>query len=921
MGIEGLVYECCKVGIKGDLSGGQIFSYTRGMDNLLSEPELNLSKLCNYEQPNEPMSYTYRQMETLFPKQFRYEPFDYHKGRLFAFSNNRISLDWAAYSDYNDYLNIRKDGNVIVPGRTGSHGFYILAGDMAKMKEFPCMYYQSESLKMPYTEQDFCSSKRPDYMEPLEEIYAGSVITQENVRDFLSEKWERMDYLKEMAYCLLHYKAAENGGYNKNLVICCEKHEEVIYWISALTFLFSRELAAELSFSTYEYCPIGADYRICGAFPVGTEYESGRSYRESFVFDFCEEKKEEFEEIKNGNKSELYTFLVNSFLYAPEALEEFYGFLSNFDFHEASEELEHAFELYSFFYLDRSKQSMDCGAFKIGMDFMKYCKNHALLKELLVKAVNFYAAMPAQEKQECQGTMVGMLSHFSECLEELERLYAQKLAAVTAPSSKVSAEAVQAAFTIYRLLFEEAGGNFISACYQALRSRAGELLENNGNIPFNLYHVRIIYQYMEAARVDISHISPRYEEGKMLHAVVGNILRKNLSGLQLEKCIRAMTETYQGNTYKYLYVILELEGMARDFPGSCAEEWVKISDSYIEHYMDSAKKSAVMKIYGVLAELGYEDKVLRHIEKRSRTDEDFELLFEDVRSLLGNYGRQIWKYQKWLCETLIQAAQNKRNACKNLVMVLNLRSGKNDDKIFFPVACKIVQYMDMQAESVDLPLLDTLVEVYEQNGMKIDPKLTAVYILKEIEEDLKTGRKHIVSKYGKLPLKPEQLELPEVSEAALGQFFDSYGRNTAELYVISGNIKIIHYFNHLFRIREIELKALAELQLRVLAGMKKADTESFAKLLAYAVVSENAPDRRQMAEILNSGKQNINKIDKYFHEKEDDLWKSLQAELKLRSVPKEGRRYLLEYWDEVYELTQEDDKGIMKKIVKSFWKK
>lgn len=930
MNIERLVYECSKVGIEQDHSGGQIYSYTRGMKTLFSDTELNLSRLADYKEPVDfepdpekniaPMSFTFQQMDTLFPRQFRFKTYHYKGKRLFAFSNNKVSVDWNKFADYDAYLDARKDEHAVVGGRSGAHEYYILAGDLADVTEFPCTYYQSESLKMPYTEQDLCSNTKPDYMPVLHTLYCGDTITQESVRQFLTKERERVHMLKKMAYCLLRYKKTSDTDYARNIVIC-DEHEVIIYWIAALSFLFSKELAKELTFSTYEYSPEGKDYRICGAFQKGTDYDPGSSYRGCYVFDFCNQR---FEDTRNMQETAFYGFLVNSFLYAPEALGQFYQFVSGFDFHEVSAELENAYVLYRFLYLDKAGKHMDAQEFAMAVDFAGYCKDDAQIRRMLVSLINEYMVMSRQEAQECETPVIQLLKKFSGYLDYLERLCAARLVDMLMPASNVSLETVQEVYKQYDALFGRAGGQLFSVYYDTFSKNSDSILAGNTNLECNVYIAQLIYRHMEERKVPISCISPSYMEGKLLHSIVKNMLTQDRAAQQLQTCIRGLTDFYMEDVYAYFYLLMELEGMAHECAGDAARRWIDISEACIDAYMDRKSGGKVSAVYKALVDLECEDRVLRDIVKRSRTNERFALLFQDVCELLENYGRRFQKHRTRIYALLLEAAEYKNNAMENLVQLWEVQADIGDEELVLKIADKIVEHMELKADSVEDGLLESLSDVYRQNHRKADSKLTTLKILKEMETDLAKGKKHIIAKYnkGEGVFRDRQITFPAVTEDARFRFIDSYCSKIMELYSICGNIWIIDYYNNLFDISSTEQAALMELEFRTAAGAyRRMDAELFGSLIGYAVLWNLQPKVSDMAAIILESKMNADKLNKFLNEHGKELINDLYIKLGIEGTAGQDKKLLLGYWNDVFEQVDKNDTSLVRKVMKTFLKR
>lgn len=929
MAIERMVYECSKVGIEKNYSGGQIYSYTKGMKTLLADPELNISRLADYKEPVDfepdpekniaPMSFTYRQLDTLFPKQFRYIPYPYGMKRLFAFSNNKLSVDWDQYEDYEAYLSVRKNADAFVGGRSGSHEFYILAGDLTDLGGFPCMYYQSESLKVPYTPKDFCSSIKPDYMTPLQSLYPGDGITKESVSAFLAEDRDRIGILKKMAYCLLRYQTEGDGGYGKNLVIC-DDHETVIYWIAALSFLFSPELAKEISFSTYEYSPMGAGYRICGAFPKGTDYEPGVSYRESYVFDLLNQ---EFEETDHREDQEFYGFLVNSFLYAPDKLEHFYAFVAKFDYSEVSVELENAYELYRLLYLNADTEQMDAARIRLAGDFAKHCADDMETRKILVNFVNLYMGKKYQSGMEIEDTLLTLLKHFSGHLGYLQQLCVSKIVDLLMPASGVNIEVIRKMYVEYDIMFSKAGASLFPVYYEILQSRAQSILRNNQNLQYNMYIAEVICRHIKENNMDVSCIMPNYAEGKMLHTIVENIIRIDPANSQMEDCIIRLTKPFMENAYDYLYLIMGLEGMAQDCSGNAVSNWTMLSEKQIGQFIDSRSGSYVFEMYEALMELDCEHEIVKHLEHRSRSEESFGFLFEDSCRLLSGYGKRFKGKERYIYKIMLDAAINKENVQNNLVMILKMERDENNDGVILEAAEQYIDRMGMGIHSIDVSLLKDLIGLYEERNMEPSGKLQAVKVLKELETELQKGKKTILSRCEKLPAVPEeQMEFPKVTESMGRQFLNDFGAKIIELYAIGEQIQAVHYYNHLFRLKKTEISALMEMELKALAGEYRKAEGAFCKLLAYSLSLGYQPEPAAAAEILSANKVNANRMNKYFSENNKELLKELSVRLKIREAQEPAfRKELLAYWNDIYNMANERESNFMKKVMRNFLKK
>lgn len=912
MGIERLVFACCKIGIDKNASGGQRYSYTEGMKELLADQQLGISSLEKYQKPKEPMSFTYKQLDTLFPKQFRYKAYTDGTKTLFAFSNNKASIDWGKFESYEAYLEASKDENAVVEGRSGASEFYILAGEMDELTDFPCRYYQSEALKSPYTGENFCSSKKPDYMQPLTSITPGATITKESIRQFLTEESGRADILKKMTYCLLRYNS--QAGYVKNLVICDEQ-EKIIDWIAAISFLFSENLAKKISFSTYEYSPVGTGYRICGAYPNGTDYNPNASNGASYVFDILSEK---FEEVEIREK-EFYGFLVNSFLYAPDSLDKFYEFIAKFCISEVSVELEDAFELYNLVYLNKGKQSTELRELKKAVDFAKHCTDDAEIKKILYKFIPLYLGAKFDKADEGREIIVDLFKHFQGMLSDLEQPCAERFVNKLVPSPEIHIDEAKAVYKECEQLFQKSGGNLFPAYYKAFLQKADLILNDNSDLPHNRYIAEIIYRHIRENNIDISDIlSSSCTEGKLLKKIVGNIILQNVTESELKECIEQLIKPYRAMPKKYLYLIRALKEMANEYSGGSVQQWTDILEDCIRTLITSENSGQTMQIYDALIELGYEEKVWTDIERRSKEEnEPFGLIFADVKALLAP--RYEGKFQpKEMCEILIKAAEDKQNPQQNLKKVLEfLLVTKKSNTLSLDTADKFVEQMDLSADAADKPFIDKLIALYKEYG-ESKAKLAAVSVLQEMDEELEKDIKYVSKKYGQA-VRQKTLEFPEVSEAMKNQFLDDFASKIVELYVLCGEIRVIHYYNNLFQLGDTERLALMEYELRLAINEgNKQDTTIICRLIAYSIITRQQIQADDMAEILNKSKMNINKMDKCFDENNKDFLDEIYEEINFFNTSEQDRKELLLYWNDVYQTVNQKNPGFIKKIMDIF---
>jgi hypothetical protein len=143
------------------------------------------------------------------------------------------------------------------------------------------------------------------------------------VREFLAEG-DRIGVLKTMVACVL-----DHGSSNRRVIIVDEP-ECVIQWIAAVHYALPLASAAAVSFSTYEYSPMSADWRIVGAVGERTAYEPTA---DAYIFDCAGGR---FPLV--GLPSAFADFLEIGLLVSPDAMKDFHDYVkSNFPAYRASD--------------------------------------------------------------------------------------------------------------------------------------------------------------------------------------------------------------------------------------------------------------------------------------------------------------------------------------------------------------------------------------------------------------------------------------------------------------------------------------------------------------------------------------------------------------------------------------------------------
>lgn len=855
MAIERLVYECSKNGIEKDASGGQVYSYTKGMKKYLEDPQIGIERLESYEQPVDfesdfekniaPLSYTYNQMETLFPKQFRYQIYKKPEKTIFGMSNNCVSLDWNNYKDYNTYLQIRGDGNEIVSGRGGAYEFCLFAGDDSEIEDYPICYYCSNSLKNPYTPEDFCNGAKPGYMQPLLKLQSGNRITLESVREFILEECDRAELLKKMLYALLHYRADSNRSYNRNLVIC-DGHENISYWVGAITMLFSVKLAKSISFSTYEYSPIGCEYRICGAFPVGTDYNPNNQNKGSFIFDCWNFV---FEDIDFGGHKSFYDFLVASLLYKKDNLSEFYDFADKFQLNDVGADLEGLYHLYEFIRGNREEKLSVADAKQV-ICFVKDCCDDILVERIFVQIINYYITL-GDEDAAAYGTLLrDVMEGRLAVLEPLQNRCAHTLVFMLKSGSRMNVKEIQIVYRRYRNFFGYAGLDFENAFYLKLFAEADTVVANNSNVSYNIYFANIIISHVIKEGREYYRLESKCREGALLHCAVGNIFSLDLSNAEFAQIVQSMLDPVRDDIEGYLFLLRLIGEMVDRCHGDVKQMWPKVS----------------------------------------------EIIFGQ----------------------LVADAEQSDSPEDNLQMLLKNCDRYKDEKLFFTLLQKLTDFFDLANENIDSKLLQDIEEICKRNHIAMDYKLEICKLLEELKSDCQLGKRKLNAKYSKKNMhKKEKYRLLELPEQQLNVFLKRYAGYVAEIYIVCEDLAIIGYYNGLLELDRLLEKEIAGIEIRLGVKMVRGNIGLLADMIGFSASFGPLIDEQELADILLKGHINTSKLNKYINERSRSIMEHVKENVLKDVNLKEDVVNLQNYWEQVYRIIEGKHGGIVNRIVKS----
>lgn len=255
-----LIYTACKTGINNTGNGFQIFSYSQGVSGAFRSIE-GIGKMCKYRTPNNlPSTPSDSEIETLFPISYSYNKID--EQHYYVAQNRYVGLDNTG----------KRYGNFIshcVEISDNPEKVILTIGSKAFIKKLPAELQNSDKI--------------PDYLERIssEQLFSG-YLSFEEVARFVNKDTNYVYYLRTMINALV------DGMKTKKRLIICDEPERVPYWIAAVRYAFTQEIARDITFTTYAYDPLEADCTISGVLPTGTAYTPSyaRDLGVFHIFDF-----------------------------------------------------------------------------------------------------------------------------------------------------------------------------------------------------------------------------------------------------------------------------------------------------------------------------------------------------------------------------------------------------------------------------------------------------------------------------------------------------------------------------------------------------------------------------------------------------------------------------------------------------------
>ncbi len=248
---------------------------------------------------------------------------------------------------------------------------------------YPCdligspMFFTQPPRMMVYTETGAAYLPEP-VIEP------SGAVSVNKVMKFLGADGN-FGVFKKMFRALMH-----KDEYGKKLVICDEQ-ENIVLWITALSYAMPRSFAKNISFSTYAYDPETADVDVCGVTAKCTGYNESYAEKEGFaVFDITSGVLCELPE-PNAAENELMAFYEDAMLHDYDKIRAFHAYLDIYtDLEKIAPELAGAYLMYraSGAFSPEAFKSVGAGQFAVISGFSgKYARysGKLLLAESIIR--------------------------------------------------------------------------------------------------------------------------------------------------------------------------------------------------------------------------------------------------------------------------------------------------------------------------------------------------------------------------------------------------------------------------------------------------------------------------------------------------------------------------------------------------------
>lgn len=311
MSVHQIIFALCRRGIDGRGNGMQVYSRDAAFQDADGE---ELRQLSFYRSPDMDGPMTDALAKTM-PQAWKYR-------RL---GSGALALARNTYQG-REYLSPE--------GRFGCHMSHVIVCGLEDMTAYPAEYLGGALLRDSMTFEEVNRLTPPPCL-PAPLLERSFVVTIAAASAFLAAEG-RMEVYRRMLQAALSFRRTGKR------VILLDTPENTLFWIAALGYALPRRCARELSFSTYEYDPARAPFRVCGAVREGTRLEGGDGH---FLFDPAKGVLP----VREPDPDPAFSaFLSEAFTFPFDRLRDFHSFLEEgYTYDQADEDLYGAFALYA----------------------------------------------------------------------------------------------------------------------------------------------------------------------------------------------------------------------------------------------------------------------------------------------------------------------------------------------------------------------------------------------------------------------------------------------------------------------------------------------------------------------------------------------------------------------------------------------
>ncbi|MBR1752397.1 MAG: hypothetical protein IJ740_16270 [Ruminococcus sp.] len=254
MDIENAIYTHTKVRRDTHSTGFGYYSVSKGMDRLLQDSKKLSSVTSGYISPRNSEIW-WEKDEQDKAKRDELEAMRIREHHPISFGCTGDIIDGREYTLLSfgrnlgrDLSPMTRDGNILVN---------TLAVPTDELNGYPFEYYGSRELFTDHERWFFenAGDEPAEELETLDSITKGELApTEADVESFLEEEG-RVECLLSMLRAL---REIADGGSIRRMIVC-DKKENMILWVAALSLVYPKEAAKSFSFKTYSFIGCNAD--------------------------------------------------------------------------------------------------------------------------------------------------------------------------------------------------------------------------------------------------------------------------------------------------------------------------------------------------------------------------------------------------------------------------------------------------------------------------------------------------------------------------------------------------------------------------------------------------------------------------------------------------------------------------------------